>query len=256
MLGLAGSNDGIRIAVCDDEGGDLRALAGLCRAYVAEHALLAEVYAFGSGEALLQAIAAGQSFDMLLLDICMDGRNGIETARLLRQNGYGGAIVYTTASTGFYAESYEVNAVHYLLKPFSQSAVYEALGRALRFTGRGGQERTITLTTDRQSLTVPVGQIRYVEVYNHVTFVYIRGLRLQTGLSLHAMAEKLESGRFLRCHRSYLVNMDYIDFVRWEQNGIVMADGTLIPLSRRKKAPIRQAYTHYVSTCVLQGKKL
>lgn len=235
----------MRFAICDDVAPDRQQLAAMCQNYAAKggHPLVVEE--FPGGQALL-AQPDLAAYDAVFLDIFMERDHGIETAKALRKQGYGGALVFVTSSRDFYPESYEVNAVHYLVKPYRQQDLNDAAERIIRFCGIEKPQQTIALTVERQQMDIPVDQIRYVEVFNHTVFVHTKRQKLQLSASLNSLKKELDDKRFFQCHRSYIVNMDYIDYIDEDDSRIVLDTGEAIPVSRRERTGIRRTYIEYV----------
>ena len=123
----------LRFAVCDDNEKELKQALALLEDYLLSRPGLAgRAEAFSSCAALLERVHTAGGFDLYLLDILMPGQNGIETGRRLRALGDGGEIVYLTNSNDFAADSYEVGAFFYLLKPVSRERLFEVLDRAVQ----------------------------------------------------------------------------------------------------------------------------
>ncbi|MDL2293143.1 LytTR family DNA-binding domain-containing protein [Ruminococcaceae bacterium OttesenSCG-928-D13] len=236
----------MRIAVCDDNARDRDLLADMCRRFAQEQNTDLIPETFESGAALLER-GVVNSYAIVLLDIFMGADNGVETARALRRRNFRGALIFVTSSPEFYPEGYEVGAIHYLVKPVVYGDFCEAIQRALRYCGMRPEPATLPLVVDRQRLEIPLDTIRYIEVYNHTVYVYTQNQRLQTSTSLNSLKARLDDGRFMQCHRSYIVNMDYINYI--DESGdakIVMDSKEIIPVSRRERSNIKHDYIKYV----------
>lgn len=155
--------------------------------------------------------------DLLFLDINMPNLSGMELARLLQQSNNTPKIIFTTAYNHYAIEGYKVNAVDYLLKPFS----YEEFLRAASKANQHLQPPAKSESTDENSLFVKV-EFQWVRV-DFSKILYIEGvkdyvkLRLQSPgkdilsrTSLKALEERLPGNRFMRIHRSYIVALDKI----------------------------------------------
>lgn len=237
----------MRVAVCDDKKRDRAGLVSMCKRYAQEQAARTYEREFESGSDLLQSFGE-EPYEVVLLGILMGKENGIETARKLRRSGYKGAIVLVSASRAYYPEGFEVDAVHYLVKPYRYEDFREAMHRAARYLGhsfgQGGQAPYIRLAAGRQEVQVTLNQIQYIEVYNHTVIVHTSKFALKTNLALSHLEKKLGGIPFLRCHRSYIVNMDHIVFLDAQE--IVLGNGDTIPVSRRERANIQRYYMEYM----------
>lgn len=182
------------------------------------------------------------SFGAVLLDIMMDGRPaGVEAARMLRAQGFRGPIVFLTASRDYYAEGFEVDAAHYLIKPYTYEAFGEAMERIIRQAGR--PRRTVELPVGRRRVTMAEDDVLYVEVYGKETLLHTKRESLRVLLPLRDVEALLSGGPFLRCFRSCLVNMEHI--ARAEEDAFLLDNGARVPITLRNKEEIKGEYLDY-----------
>lgn len=122
-----------KIAICDDNAGEITAIQAMLERYARERELTFFVTPFRDGSGLLSAYADdGRHFDLIFLDVIMGEMNGIETAHRLRQYGAGAPIVFFTTSRDYAVESYEVEAAGYLMKPVAYDKLAAVLDRLLK----------------------------------------------------------------------------------------------------------------------------
>lgn len=186
--------------------------------------------------------AGATAFDAALLDIMMDGRPaGVEAARTMRRQGFRGPVVFLTTSRDYYAEGFEVDAAHYLIKPYTYEAFREAMARIIRQVGR--PRRMVELPLGRRRVPVAENEILYVEVYGKETRVHTRQENLRVLLPLREVEALLAGGPFLRCFRSCVVNMAHI--VHAEEDTFLLDNGTRVPITLRSKEEIKGEYLDY-----------
>lgn len=229
------------IAVCDDHAKDRAKLTETLHGILVQRRLSAELREFPSGEALLSAMEK-ESFSICFLDIFMDGISGVAVARRIRQNKTPAAIVFTTGSRDHMADGFEVGAVHYLVKPFIQDAVEIALDRCLLQVGE--TERFVEVMVDREPRRVLLSKLRWAESRSNACTLRMEREELITWLSLEELETMLQDNRFLRCQRSYLVNLDYVAALRG--NNFLLSDGTQIPVSRESRTAIKERFEKYL----------
>lgn len=231
------------IAVCDDNPRDRARLMKSIRAILDGRRLAAELREFASGEALLSAMEQ-ERFSICFLDIFMDGVSGVAVARRIRQAGTHTAIVFTTSSPEYMADGFEVGAAHYLVKPFTREAVETALDRCLLLAGEA--ERFVEIVVDREPRRVLLSALRYVEVRDNACVLFLRADpdRLVVWQTMEEITALLDDPRFLRCQRSFLVNLDCVAALKGSD--FVLADGTLIPVSRESRAAMKAKYERYL----------
>lgn len=229
------------IAVCDDQRRDRTRLAGLLQTILEERRLAAELREYPSGESLLAALDRS-GFSICFLDIFMEGISGVAAARHIRQRKLPAAIVFTTSSPDYMADGFEVGAVHYLVKPFTRQAVETALDRCLCLAGEA--ERFIEVTADREPRRVLLSGLRYAEARNNACLLFLTEGELVTYLTLEELSRLLDDPRFLRCQRSFLVNLDYVAELRGTE--FLLTDGGRVPVSRESRAAMKARFEQYL----------
>lgn len=229
------------IAVCDDNVGDRAVLIRALRALLDARCLAAELREFASGEALLAAMDQ-EPFAICFLDIFMEGVSGVDAARCIRQAGAPAALVFTTSSPEYMAAGFEVGAAHYLVKPFTREAVETALDRCLLLAGEA--ERFVEVMVDREPRRILLSELRYVEVRDNTCVLFLKADRLAVWLTLEELAGLLNDPRFLRCQRSFLVNLDYVAGMKG--SGFLLTDGALVPVSRENRTVMKAKYEKYL----------
>lgn len=227
--------------LCDDMASDRELLLEFCARYAKENRLPIVTLAFENAGALLQNREA-RGADVLFLDIYMEGALGVDAARILRSKGFRGAIVFTTTSREHYADGFEVEAIHYLLKPVEWASFCEAMRRVRNHSTV--QARTLRVTAGHTEVDVDVSGLRYIEVFGHKTILHTGKGEITVNQSLAALEERLGGDPFLRCYRFFIVNMDFVE--RVAQDAFLMKDGREIPLSRDGRAAIKNRYLSYI----------
>lgn len=233
------------IVICEDRLEDMERNLDLCERYAKEHRYAISTLCYPNAEKLL-ADAAAREADVFLLDIIMPwgdstGPAGIALARQLRAGGYRGAIIFMTSSTDYYPEGFEVEASHYLLKPPSYDDFSAALGRVIRHTK--APERVITVPVNRIQVPIAASLIHYVEVYGRESLLHTSMEDIRVLMPLKKIESLLSGDPFLRCYRSYIINMDYISSM--EEDHFVMEGGTRIPISLRSKQQLKERFFAY-----------
>lgn len=225
----------MRVAVCDDE--------PLFREMLHEKILRdgfandyeAEVEEYEDGDALLEAQEKGYSADVYFLDVQMGGGtdDGIRTARELRCRGERGLIVYVTAYFDYVQAGYEVKAFRYLLKSQIQDKLFEVL----RDVRRELSVKEFFFKAQGENMRIDRRRILYLESR-------LRMIRLVTKTEEYSFYARLEEVQkqlgegFLRCHKSFLVNLEKVE--RFSKERVVLEDGISIPVSRFYAGDVRK----------------
>ena len=194
---------------------------------------------YRSGQSFLDHWTPGK-YDAVILDIFMGGLTGVDVAKIIRETDPDVKLVFCSRSNEFAAESYQVNAQYYLIKPATQGSISNML-----------QRLNLELIQLEQTVTLPDGHkliqrhILYTEYYNHVVTLHLKNdapYRLRTN---HATIEELltPSGYIQSPSKGVLVN--FHEVVTCTEDSFTMSDGTVLPISRRKSKEIQAQYTKF-----------
>lgn len=229
-----------RVALCEDEAVERGQIAGLCRDIFAARGIEAELVPFSSADALRRAAeGAWTAFDLYLLDIEMkEGASGLELARELYRWGVRDRILFLTGNPEYALDGYEVQPLHYLLKPVSRERLEDALCRALERQGA----QTVLFQRGGKAVPLPVREIRYLESRNHGVVVYLEEGEQVFSIPLTETERLLPAAFFRRCHKSYLVNLIWVE--RATHGGVLLKNGRRLPMSRTFYAEFQNAIVH------------
>lgn len=216
----------------------------LLRSYVEKTTDLALVGCFESAADAVKDVVAGNA-DVIFLDINMPMLNGIEFASVIPQDT---SIIYVTAYEQYAVQGFKVNALDYLLKPVSYPEFMKAVGKALMWhamreayqqnvSGNASQSvsspEMLTVKADYRLVQMKIDSIKYVEVQkDRVIFYRTEGEPVGSLMSMKELEELLPSDRFMRVHRSFIVNLNLVEIV--ERSRIVFGK-TYIPISDAKR---------------------
>lgn len=228
-----------RIAICDDNEEDISYVSRLVSEWARANGHLVQVETFASAEAFLFQYAEDQSYQILLLDIEMDGMDGVALARKVRADNQEIQIVFITGYTDYIADGYEVEALHYLLKPVNQQKLSEVLSRAVVKLMQSG--RSLVLNTPEGLVRAPLYEIRWIEVQRN--YVTVHGKGDYTVKQTLSEVERSLDEEFIRTGRSFIVNLKYVRKVT--RSEVLLADGTSVPLARGYYDKLNRALIEY-----------
>ena len=229
------------IAICEDETYLLEELRKKAETYLKTRHYPAEIRTFTSGEDLLKE---QRPFDLILLDLVLPGINGLETAKRLSSKS---RIIFITSYREYAVDAFEVEAVHYLLKPVTDERLYQAMDRALN-RSKQEDDRTMALIKSGSTHILPIRDILYCEVFDHRVCIHTAQGNYEYSGTLDMLEGKLD-GRFFRCHRSYLINMSHV--VGQEKGTALVSNGNRVLISRRKQAEFMQRLLHNLKNEVI-----
>jgi len=233
----------MRIVIADDE--DLA--RSLVREYLKDSADIEIVGECANGFQAVKAVAELKP-DLLLLDIQMPRLDGFEVLDLI---GRDTNVVFITAYDQYAIRAFEVHAVDYLLKPFSAERLTEALSRARQKIAKGEPTTPAALATEARAPgsrpervlirdggdvhVIPVSKIDYVEAQDDYVCYRSEGKRYLKQQTLADVEAVLDSQRFVRIHRSYILNIDRLaklELYAKDSHAAILRDGTRLLVSR------------------------
>lgn len=224
----------MRIALCDDDSQDLQTILAMTKAIAEEDGIRCELDCYQSGDELLGKIKRGERYSLLLLDVMMGETNGIELAAALRAEQNNTAIVFVSSNREMALSGYEVSALRFLAKPVEK----EKLREALQCCWRASQDRRdIALQTNRGVRKIAPADLIYAETWGRGIRVTLTGGQEDVAMKISDLEEMLPGRQFVMCHRAYLVNLDYVQYLRYCE--LELKNGDTLPVSKYRQNVIR-----------------
>lgn len=234
----------LMVAICEDESHMLNSLKMKLNEYLKQFKIAAKISCFTSGISLLSAV---EYFDVIIMDIKMVGLDGMETVRHLRKKGNHSQVIFVTASKDFVFQAFDVDAIHYLIKPVADKDLFHAFNKAIKRCEKV-DSHAITITKGSLVQVIPFRDILYCEAINHKIYICTNTKKVDYYNKLDTLQNQLDD-RFFRCHRSYLVNLNFVS--SREKDIIIMTNGDKILLSRRKQQLFSQQLLSFIRSEVL-----
>ena len=231
------------VAICDDTEEERLQAAEYAGRFFDREGLEVHIDTYAAGKELLES---GKAYDLYLLDVLMPGMSGIDTAEALAgEDGQGHpVVVFITSSLESAVEGYRVEAAGFILKPVEEENFRSTMERVMR-RRLGLKKAVLSVVHNRVNVELPLERLAWFENRLHRVFVRLTdGEVLGINQKLSELQQALEChSQFLRCHQSYLVNLDYVD--KLEDSCFYMRDGQMIPISRNFYKQSKNAYYHY-----------
>ena len=237
------------IAVTDDQTEDLRATENFLREYLDEHfaevAPTIRIQTFSDTEKFLSEFKR-DAFDLLILDIFMEPLNGIQVAKIIRNQNRDVPIIFLTSSDEFILAGYEVFAVGYIFKPLAENVERFAKTFAHVFPRLMENQKRLTVPIKGGEISVAYRDIRYVDIDEHHRLcIHVAGKKFSATMTYEELFDLLQDdARFLECYHRILVNMDFIKLMDGED--FILTDGVKVPISRRKNKSAKLKYMEYL----------
>ena len=230
----------MQIAICDDE----KNIRELIKDKIANQYPDANIIFYSSGEELL---LSDNPIDILFLDIQMQGKNGMETARELRKKDKKIIIIFVTAMEEYVFQAFDVGAFNYIVKPIDDTKFKDVLHRAVdEWTSKitvkkEPEEKYLMINNGGVHIKVIIDDIVYAEVFNRKVVIH----KLNETIEYYGKMSDLEAlagDSFFRPHRAYLINFKYVE--RYDATTIYLEKGTAL-MAKQKYPEFVKKYMKY-----------
>ncbi|TWH59420.1 LytTR family two component transcriptional regulator [Desulfitobacterium sp. LBE] len=235
----------LQIAVCDDNIDELSNMMQLINLYRSAKNFSCEYAVFPNGFELVAALEKGKRFDIYCLDIIMPGFMGIEVAKEIRRFDKTAPILFFTSSPEFALASYAVKAINYVLKPISKEKFFFTFDEVLEQIKTAKEEDAVIVKSTEGLQKIRITNLTFAEVIGRNVLYHLRsGKVIECTEAFSSVCDNLlKYGCFIKPHRSYLVNMQYVDTI--ENHQITLQTLSSVPIAQGKAREIKQQYLSY-----------
>lgn len=236
----------IRIVCCDDEKQQLELYKTMFTNIEMRQDIKLNVEYFLSGNFMLERFQSEKNpFDLVYLDMDMDEKSGLDLAKEIRQNYHSDCLIlFLTNYPKYMQNSFDVRAFQYMIKPVQFDEFEKKFNAARKYLEKDDKNRVV-LKIDEDNVVFFTNEIYYIEKEKSSKqfLVYLEDKCVVAKGVLSAIENQLLEQHFMRTHRSYLVNMKHIR--RIQKNDLVLSNGNLVPISRRKEKELKQQFMRY-----------
>lgn len=226
----------VNIVICENDKNDQEFVKAKVVEILDDLDIEYEIKVYNSGDDLLEGY--DKYTDIILLDIQMDGLDGMETARKIREFDDNVEIIFITSFVEYALEGYEVNAYRYLLKPVKDENLRTSLINCLN--DRNFVKRSIVIKEGDTRIKISLKDIMYIEIQGNDITVHTLKDTYRTKGTMSNFETEINSDMFVRCHKSYLVNLEYIKSIKRYTS--ILVNDEEVPLSRNKYKEIKDRF--------------
>ncbi|HBG0200309.1 TPA: response regulator transcription factor [Clostridioides difficile] len=227
-----------RIVICEDDITQIAFLRECILKSLEGISSQIELFEFNSGEELLETNLEG--IDIFFLDIKMLQLTGMDVAKIIRETNDTSEIIFITSIVDYIQEGYKVRAYRYLLKPIDFGDLNES---TLSCISDIIKKRENFMLIENKGIInkILINSIMYIEVRKKVLTIHTKNDTYYTKNSMDKIELELEKYNFFRCHKSYLINLEYIQFIC--KNTVVINDED-VPVSKYRMADLKKKLTY------------
>ncbi len=235
----------LQLAVCDDNIDELSNMVHLINLYRASKNFCCEYDVFPNGFELVSALEKGKRFDIYCLDIIMPGFMGIDVAKEIRGFDKTALILFFTSSPEYALESYSVKAINYILKPISKEKLFLTFDELLEQIKAENEKNAVIIKSNEGIQKILISNLVFAEVIGrNVLYHLLSGKVIECTESFSTVCDNLQKyGHFIKTHRSYIVNMQYVETIDTHQ--ITLQTLSSVPIAQGKARDIKQQYLAY-----------
>lgn len=231
----------MNIAIIEDSGQELSLLERCLQSYLSSRQVYRVIDTYTSGEAFLENWPS-KSYDLVFLDILMEGISGIEVARKIRETDSECLLIFISSSKEYALQGFEVRAFDYLLKPLSEERFQKTMDLCQNELAK--HIRYIEVKESRTLVKIPLNEIIYTDYYNHYIQIHTAARLIRSYQQFDVFSPLLLCyPQFLCCYHNCIVNMDHVDSV--DKHDFVMENGERVPITRGNRNSIYQQYADY-----------
>ena len=229
------------IAVCDDEEYFREHMKKMIGEYLRENEVLFDVDTYQDGMEFCKEESNLYKYNVIFLDIDMPDKNGMETAQAIRRKNSDVDIVFITVMQQYVFEGYKVGAVRYIMKKDMEELLPECMDALLQKYLRSGRKMKFPFVQGER--TVLLKNVLYIEIQSHMLCFTVGDEVLHMYGQIGKLEMQLADSHFVRCHQSYLVNLEHIASIKnyW----LFLSNGTEIPVSRSRYSEVKSCYLRY-----------
>lgn len=229
-----------RVAIVEDMERDQERLISYLEKFEEEENVKFDIKTWGDANSFLMQYRP--VYDMIFLDIELPNMSGMTAAYKIREIDFGVVLVFTTNLSQFAVKSYDVNALDYMVKPYSYPVFFMKMKKVVKYLSKE-KDPTVSIQTKTGLKCIPVSHIEYIEVRLHQLFYHTEEEMIEVRGSLKDIESVLLPLHFLRCNNCYLVNLRHVKSVIG--NDVVVGNTTL-PISRPKRKNFVDGLTAYL----------
>lgn len=230
----------IQIAICDDEPYMIDLLNQKISAFFHKENIEISICCFSNG---IDLLSSNKTFHIIFLDVQMDKADGFEIAKKLRNNEFDGFLIFVTIMREAVFSAFEVQAFDYLIKPLQEKHFNQTMQRLL--SSLQNQNRKCLMVQKKNEWNIILfNHIMYCEIINRKVYLHLKDKSIIDYYDKIENLEKKLDSRFFKCHRSYLINLQYVK--NYKSTFAYLTNGEAIPVSRLRKEDFSMALLHYI----------
>lgn len=227
----------MKAAICDDESYWRAVLTESLKEYMKKRHIDIITTYFADGASLTKC---AKDFDIIFMDYQMKELNGIETAKKIRKTNSSSIIIFVSAFPNVALDTFEVNAFRFLTKPIDKEKLFKSLDDYLKYE----KANFLIFKTHSGTIKIRESDIIYCESKQKHTMIHTQNESYEILINIKEIENKLSKGKFIRCHKSYVVSFFHIK--SYDNSEIIFFNNAKAYIGRKFLSDFRTSFQDYV----------
>lgn len=233
--------DRLVIGICDDEQKSIEITKEYCEKVSQELGIEFSYRLFTSGEEVLKC---DETIDILLLDIEMDGMNGIETMHILEDMHIIRNILFVSGYTDYIHESFGTKTKGFVCKPIEYSRIKKEIEKAIAYIKKDINKQAVEANVGGQLILIDTENIMYIQGEGRYVRIITNNVSYLATENIKVWEEKLANSSMQRVHKSYIVNFKFVSSIVGTE--LVLKDNTKLPIGRKYYKTVKEQYRDHL----------
>ena len=235
----------LNVVICEDDHLDASVLHDAIHKAEKSFSFECRLTLYTSGEELLHSLRLNIPCDLAIMDIYLEEENGVQIIQQARQLQESLEVAFLTASKEYAPEAFQLNAIHYIVKPLTDFQIQELFRRY--FERMRLPLHTLKLQTERTICELPIHRIQKIESRNKGIEIYLSRMKHPVFLNMPfiRLEEEIQAEQLITVSRGLIVNLSFIKQI-YRNGNCLLRDGTTIIISRRRRSYVLQRYHDYL----------
>ncbi len=236
----------INIGICDCNKEHREEMCKFIDVYFSSHSYSYNVLQFEDAKSLIRYYDDNiNNINLLLLDIELPKLNGFEAAKMIRKTDENVSIIFNTSIASYSLRSFEVWPFYYNIKPMRYRTLSNIIDKFIK-QHKNIREENLLVKNGKRFINLSFNEISFIESQNTTLKIHMNNYEvLKTYGKLDDVEKQLSNKRFLRCHKSFLINMDYVKSV--EAYKFTTIFGDTVSIKQRESSKIKKMYHDYIT---------
>ncbi len=235
----------MKIAVCEDQVTQINILNKQIENWSKDNNVNISIENFTTAESFLFQWSDYDKYDIIFLDIKLSKMSGIELSNKIREKNKIVDIVFVTGFFKYALHGYKVGALQYLMKPIDKLDLYFCLNKTLERINEVNETSIVAIETTKKIIKLDYNEIYYCIMFSPYIDIHTNSEKITLRKKISEIENVLPNEYFIRCHRSYIVNVKHIKSIT--KSNVLLENGIEVPISRGKYREINDAFIDYIS---------